>query len=173
MSHGIGDFSTLCDENTKYFWPWMSSQGCPTCCFLGVLSLALVVSSHVCTMQLSLQGLPLKSQSILSLSLCPSVSLSLSLSPYSLSLQNSTIPLKLANSEISLLNLVRPPGSVWVSLLVLWPATSSQAGRWDTYKDDLIYFPFWASLSYTSWCPMSNKHHLIYLNLFSSFLRRS
>lgn len=84
MSHGIGDFSTLCDENTKYFWPWMSSQGCPTCCFLGVLSLALVVSSHVCTMQLSLQGLPLKSQSILSLSLCPSVSLSLPLPLFTL-----------------------------------------------------------------------------------------
>ena len=149
----------------------MSSQDCPTCCFLGVLSLALVVSSHVCTMQLSLQGLPLKSQSILSLSLCPSVSLSLS--PHSLSLQNSTIPLTSANSEISLLNLVRPPGSVWVSLPVLWPGTSSQAGRWDTYKDDLVYFSFWESLSYTSWYPVSNKHRLIYLNLFSSFLRRS
>ena len=108
-----------------------------------------------------------------SLSLSLSICLSLSLSPHSLSLQNSTIPLTSANSEISLLNLVRPPGSVWVSLPVLWPGTSSQAGRWDTYKDDLVYFSFWESLSYTSWYPVSNKHRLIYLNLFSSFLRRS
>lgn len=65
----------------------------------------------------------------LSVSVHLSLSLSLSFSPYSLSLQNSTIPLTSANSEISLLNLVIPPGSVWVSLPVLWPGTSSQAGR--------------------------------------------
>lgn len=70
MSPLTGDFSFLCNKNTKYFWPWVSFQDCLTCCFLVLLSLELVVFSHVYTVQLSLQGLSLKiSGCVLTLSL--------------------------------------------------------------------------------------------------------
>lgn len=103
------DFSILCDEITKYFWPSVGFQDCLTCCFLVLLSLELVVFSHLCTVQLSLQGLSLK------ISGCV-LALSLSLILHSLTFQNSAILLISENSEISLLNLMRPPGSVWVFL---------------------------------------------------------
>lgn len=70
MSPVIEDFSILCDKNTKHFWTWVSFQDCLTCCFLVLLSLELVVFSHVYTVQLSLQGLSLKiSGCVLTLSL--------------------------------------------------------------------------------------------------------
>lgn len=163
MSPLTGDFSFLCNKNTKYFWPWVSFQDCLTCCFLVLLSLELVVFSHVYTVQLSLQGLSLK------ISGCV-LTLSLSLILYSLTFQNSAILLISENSEISLLNLMRLPGSVWVfpPYAVAW---NIFPGREVGHSQNCICLLLFLGVMHFL-VHGHDKHCLIYLILSSNFLRR-